>query len=102
MSAARKVSSKILKTIERHRSDVNRYGVKRLGLFGSYARGRTRKGSDLDFLVEFDRDTFDNYMGLKIYLEDLFHKRIDLVIADAVKERLRPTILRDVIYAQGF
>lgn len=91
----------VLGAIARHRKDVLRFGVRRLGLFGSAARGEARKGSDLDFLVEFEQDTFDNYMGLKIYLEDLFHKKIDLVMTDTLKERLRPAILQEVRYAQG-
>ena len=91
----------VLGAIVRHREDVRRFGVRRLGLFGSAVRGQARHGSDLDFVVEFDRETFDNYMGLKIYLEDLFHKKIDLVMADAIKERLRPAIMSEVKYAQG-
>lgn len=94
-------SETILRRIVRNRARVRRYGVRRLGLFGSAARGQARKSSDLDFLVEFEQDTFDNYMGLKIYLEDLFRKKVDLVMADAIKERLRPIILREVKYAQG-
>ena len=55
------------------------YGVKRIALFGSYARGEQNDSSDIDVLVEFMKDTvtFDNYMDLKFDLEDLFQKKVD-------------------------
>lgn len=94
-------SARVLAALRLHREGLRRYGVRRLGLFGSTARGRSRADSDLDFVVEFQRKTFDDYMGLKFYLEDLFHKDVDLVIADAIKPSLRSRILREVRYAQG-
>ena len=81
--------------------EINAFGVKRIGLFGSYAGGRQNAGSDMDILIEFcaGKKGFDNYMELKFYLEKLFHRRIDLVIKDALKPGIRRNILRDVIYA---
>ena len=70
-------------------------------MFGSAARNEATEGSDLDFLVEFDRKTFDNYMGLKEFLESLFGCRVDLVIRSAVKPRLREAILSSEIHAPG-
>ena len=57
----------ILQTLARHRDSIQRFGARRLGLFGSQARGEAAEGSDLDFLVEFEPGTksFDNYMDLK-------------------------------------
>ena len=55
----------------------------------------------LDFLVEFERKTFDAYMDVKELLERLFQRRVDLVVAEAVKPQLRPRILQEVIYAEG-
>lgn len=101
MTTANVSSGAILRTIEKHRKEVGRYGVKRLGLFGSAARGEAHKGSDLDFVVEFKRKTFDNYMDLKFYLEDLFHRKVVLVITGAIKPPMRSAILREVRYAQG-
>jgi len=94
-------ASSVLRKIRENRDQVRRYGVKRLGLFGSAARGEAGKRSDLDFLVEFERKTFDDYMGLKFYLEGLFRKKVDLVVAETIKARLRPAILREVTYAEG-
>ena len=55
----------------------------------------------MDFLVEFEKKTFDNYMDLKFFLEDLFDRPVDLVIADAVKSRLRKPIFEGTVYATG-
>jgi len=78
-----------------------RYGVKKIGIFGSFARGEENQGSDVDILVEFDegKKTFDNYMDLKYFLQDLFGRKIDLVTIQALKPQLKEDILRGVIYA---
>ena len=80
-----------------------KYGVKRIGLFGSYSRGEQKEASDIDVIVEFnDSDlSFDNYMDLKFNLEDHFQKPIDLVILDDIKPALRASILGSTIYAEG-
>ncbi len=85
-----------------HRETIKSYGVKRLGLFGSAARGEGRKTSDLDFVVEFEKKSFDSYMDLKAFLEELFHRRIDLVLADANKPRLRKNILKDAPMSRDY
>ena len=78
-----------------------RYGVKRIGIFGSFARGEETQGSGIDILVDFDegKKTFDNYMELKYFLEDLFGRKIDLVTIQALKPQLKEDILQGVIYA---
>jgi uncharacterized protein len=91
----------ILKIIEAHREEIKGFGVRRLGLFGSAARGEASEGSDLDFLVELGKKTFDNYMDLKEFLEELFGCKVDLVMKDGLKPRLREPILKETIYAQG-
>jgi uncharacterized protein len=91
----------ILRKLEDHREPIRRLGVRRLGIFGSYARGDESQASDMDFLVEFERPTFDNYFDLKFFLEDLFERPVDLVTADAIKPRLRSVILEETVYAQG-
>ncbi|MFB4472748.1 nucleotidyltransferase family protein [Virgibacillus sp. SK37] len=79
-----------------------KYGVKRIGLFGSYSRDEQNESSDIDLVVEFnDKDlSFDNYMDLKINLEDLFHKPIDLVILNDIKPALKSNILSTIAYAE--
>jgi uncharacterized protein len=76
----------------------SRFGVKSLFLFGSVARNEATPESDLDFVVNFDGTiTFDRYMDLKIFLEDLFCKRIDLAIEDTLKLKIRQKILEEAI-----
>ena len=89
----------ILKTIKAHRAEISNFGVTRLALFGSYARGEQKASSDLDFLVELTPKTFDAYMGLKQYLEDLFSCQVDLVFPNTIKSRLRPKILGELVDA---
>ena len=91
----------IFKQLTQHRDTIRGFGVRRLGIFGSYARDEQGEDSDMDFLVEFNEKTFDNYMDLKFFLEDLFGCNVDLVIADAVKPRLRKSIFEGTVYAEG-
>ena len=77
-----------------------KFGIKEIGLFGSYARGEQTEYSDIDVLIEFEegKKSFDNYMDLKFYLEELFGVKIDLVIKSSIRPKLRNHILRDIIY----
>jgi len=97
----KKSREKILKILEENQNTIRSYGVKRLGLFGSCARGECSEASDLDFVVEFDKKSFDLYMDLKAFLEDLFGCQVDLVLADTIKPRLRTTILEEAVHVPG-
>jgi len=83
------------------REQIRKYGVKKIGLFGSFARNEQEEQSDVDIVVEFEKGmkTFDNYMELKFYLEKQLKCKIDLVISDALKPQIKPHIMRDVEYA---
>ncbi|MEO6709265.1 MAG: nucleotidyltransferase family protein [Planctomycetota bacterium] len=89
----------ILQTLATHRDELSRLGARRLGLFGSFARNEARTDSDVDLLVDLDRHSFDRYMDLKLFLEDLLGRRVDLVLSDHIKPALREHILRGVIDA---
>ncbi len=94
---------KIFRTLEAHLEPIQALGARRLGLFGSFARDEANETSDLDFLVEFKpgAKSFDNYMDLKALLEELFGRRVDLVLSSVIKPRLRDKILGETIYAPG-
>jgi predicted nucleotidyltransferase len=89
----------VQKIAEMRRELDERFTVKRIGVFGSYARGDESSESDLDIIVELAEPTFDNYMDLKFRLEEVFQRRVDLVMADTVKPRLKPIIEQEVVYA---
>ena len=91
----------ILAILQQNCEAIRAYGVRRLGLFGSYARDEATEVSDLDFVVEFETKSFDSYMNLKEFLEGLFGCRVDLVLTDAIKPRLRATILEEAVHAPG-
>lgn len=91
----------VLARLHENRETLRRLGVRQLGLFGSIARGEATPGSDLDFLVEFEHKSFDSYMDLKEFLELLFACRVDLVLADTLKPRLRETVLKEIVHAPG-
>lgn len=76
-----------------------RYGVKRLGLFGSYVRNQQRKKSDIDLLVTFHReiDLFQ-FMELREFLETRLHHKVDLVMESALKPTIGKRILAEVEY----
>ena len=70
----------ILTKLEENKDTIKSFGVKKLFLFGSYAKGRPRKMSDIDFSVVFKkgRGNYRDYISLQHFLEDLFSKKIDL------------------------
>jgi len=82
-------SKKILKNIERKKEDIRKYGVKNIGLFGSFAKGKQHKKSDIDILVNFNDVDFDRYIGLKFMLEKLFGRKVDLVIESDLRPELK-------------
>lgn len=85
----------LIQILREHRSELDALGVQSLALFGSMARGEAGPESDVDLLVEFnDLPTFDRYMGLKFLLEDMLDRRVDLVLREDLKPRLRETVER--------
>ena len=95
--------SEIMNLLEKNRDKIKQYGVKKIGIFGSYVRNEQTNISDIDIIVEFSKGekTFDNYMNLKFFLEELLNFKVDLVIKESIKPDLRKYILRDVIHATG-
>lgn len=91
-----------IEKLKKHEKVIKKkYGVGKIGLFGSFARGEGKKDSDVDVLVEFEEGykTFDNFMELKFLLEDIFGHRVDLVTVKALKPQLKDHILNEVVYA---
>jgi len=88
----------IFQLVREHRKELGRFGVKSIALFGSVVRDEAGPASDVDVLVEFDGPaTFGRYMGLKLYLEDLFGVSVDVVTPRSLKPRVRPYVEREAI-----
>lgn len=88
----------MLKALESHAAELQRFGVKSLRLFGSVARDEGGDDSDVDLLVGFERPPgFSSYMKLRIFLEDLPGARVDLVTESGLKDRVRPHVEKEAI-----
>ena len=89
----------ILDLLNKHRDEfMHRFGARHLALFGSAARDELREDSDIDVLVEFEGPaTFDGYVGLVDYLEQLLGRRVDLVTEKGLKPRARRYVEKDLI-----
>ena len=88
----------VLQCLSAHRQELAKLGVKSLALFGSVARDEARPESDLDLLVDFEgRATFDQYMELKFFLEELLGRRVDLVTPKALKPQLRSHVETEAV-----
>lgn len=85
--------------ISTHADEIrNRFGVRELLVFGSTARGEARDASDVDVLVRFvNKATFDGYMDLKFFLEEILGADVDLVTEKALKPMIRERILREAL-----
>jgi len=82
-----------------HRAELRTFGVTRIGLFGSVARGEEELDSDVDVLVEFepDKKNYDTFLDLADYLERLFEgRRVDLVTTKAISKYILPYVLKEV------
>ena len=90
-----------LAVIERHGDEVRALGARRIGVFGSFARGQARDDSDVDVYVEFDDDkrTYDNFFALHELLESVLGRRVDLVTDKALTETKARLIVPTVRYA---
>lgn len=91
----------IKKVLMEHKKEIKeKYKVKKIAFFGSYVRNKQKKRSDIDILVEFEEGhkTFDNYMELKFYLEEILNLKIDLILKSAIKEEIKDNILSEAVY----
>ncbi len=89
-----------LSLIEEHRDRIKALGVRKLGLFGSFVREEQGVESDIDLLVEFEqgKKTFDNFMQLCFFLEDLLKRRVELVTPESLSPYIGPRIMSEVEY----
>ena len=96
-----RTKEEMLTIIRNHQKEIEDLGVKRYGFFGSFVREQNTEQSDIDILVEFEpgQKTFDNFMQLAFFLEDLLGREVDLVTAESLSPYIGPHILKEVEYA---
>jgi hypothetical protein len=88
--------------LTRNKKNIEKnFGIKSIGIFGSFVKGEANAYSDIDILIEFqkDKETFRNYMGLKFYLEEELNRKVDIIIKDSIKPLIKSEILKEVVYA---
>jgi predicted nucleotidyltransferase len=74
------------------------YGVKRIGLFGSFVRGEIKEDSDIDILVEIEKDiSLLDFIGIKLEIEEVLGRKVDLVEYDTIKPILKERILNEQV-----
>jgi len=93
----------VIETLRKHEKEMKeRFAVKRIGAFGSFIRGEQKETSDIDLVVEFENPTFDNFMDLAFYLEDLTGRSVDILTPEGIKhiriKEVADEIIRSVVY----
>lgn len=90
----------IISVMQKYKTEIgSRFGVKRMGLFGSCVRGTQKNKSDIDILVSFDRDIdLFEFLDLREYLEEKLQAKVDLVMETAMKPNIGKIILAQVEY----
>ncbi|NLT21890.1 MAG: nucleotidyltransferase family protein [Syntrophorhabdus sp.] len=88
----------IFRILRQNRARLRAFGVKRIGLFGSFVRGQQRQDSDVDLLVEFEpgQKTFDHFMQLSFYLDDVLGRRVEVVTVESLSPYMADHILNEV------
>ena len=93
-------TEEITEFLAAHKDEMaERFGVIKIGLFGSYARGEAQEDSDIDIAIEMDAQHIaDSYFGTLHFLEDHLQKKIDLGVVSNLREELKERITKEIIY----
>lgn len=90
---------KIISEIKKRREKLETRGVKKIGLFGSYLKGTQGRGSDIDLLISFKNINAKDYFGLWTYFENLFKRKVDLIIESDLRKELAH-VKREAVYVR--
>jgi len=93
-------AERILKFLEDHRDELRAMGVRKLGLFGSVARGEHTPNSDVDVLLSLDQWTWNKWCRVWDFLEDNLGVKVDLVPEEDLRPELRQSVFSEARYAQ--
>jgi predicted nucleotidyltransferase len=88
----------LLVALSENREAIKSYGVNSLGIFGSFSKGTFTDASDVDLLVDFapEKKSFDNFMDLSFFLEELFGRKVEIVTPQSLSKFIGPHILKEV------
>jgi predicted nucleotidyltransferase len=91
----------VVEILKEHEAEMaTRFSVRKIGVFGSHARGEQGPDSDVDILVEFERVSFDNYMDLLYYLDELLGASVDLVTVGGISPYLKEHVEKEVVWCE--
>ena len=95
-----KTKNAVIEILRANKTSIRSYGVRRLGIFGSVVRDEHHAESDVDLLVEFQKEakTFDNFIHLAFFLEEVLGRKVELVTTDSLSPYIGPRILEEVEY----
>jgi len=90
----------IVKILQKAKEEIRiKYKAEIKGIFGSYARGEAKQGSDVDILVNFlEGATLFDFVGLANYLEEKLKIKVDIVPVDTLRREIKDKILKEAIY----
>ncbi|HOK79382.1 MAG TPA: nucleotidyltransferase family protein [bacterium] len=104
----RKTLDEIIEVLIKHKHNLKeKFSVLRIGVFGSFAKGKETEKSDIDIYIEFDIEkiTFAKYLELIDYLEGIFGRKVDIITRDSVETiripHIKEEIKREIIYAEN-
>ena len=95
-----KNKEQIFEIIRLNNQTIKSFGVKKLGLFGSFATNKQTDLSDVDFLVEFEKEkkSYKHFIKLAFFLEELLGRKVDLITTTSLSPYLGPQILKQTEY----
>jgi uncharacterized protein len=93
----------VIEVIKTNSQAIKLYAIESIGIFGSFSRNEAKSHSDVDIIVTFREGskTFRNFMGLKVFLQDLLRREVDMVSSDNIRDELKPYIMKEIIYVEG-
>lgn len=92
----------ILQKIKENKDEIRKFGIKKVGLFGSFVRGEQRQGSDVDLLVEFKlgKKNFKNFIGFSEYIEKILGKNVEILTPQSLSPYIAPYVMGEINYVQ--
>ncbi len=101
---SQKYKSTFIKRLEKSAPEIReKFGVKRIGIYGSFARGEETKKSDVDVMVELGDgySTLRNFVRLADFLEELFKRKVDLITVEGIDKYIQTQVMAEVIWIEG-